>query len=359
MTVRVIHVLPHPGGGAETYIDMLERLPGFAHERFYLSAGRTPASALTSIPRRLPALAARLRGADLIHCHGDVASVIVLPLLRRRPSIVTCQGLHMVRRLEGARRTAMERALRAVAASARAVICSSRDEQDDLATIVSERDRPKLHVIANGIDAPPKLGGPERSALRDELGVAPSSVLGLFVGQLEVRKAPLFAARAAQRVHASGASFVLAVVGDGPEAPSVQALAGEAVRVLGHRSDVSRLLAAGDVFVQPSEREGMSFALLEAMSHGLAVVAADSSSNPEAVADAGLLFARGSEDALVHALLKLTKDAELRATLGARARARVREQFSPAAFLAASETVYRRALGQPTEPGQSSAAPSA
>jgi glycosyltransferase involved in cell wall biosynthesis len=342
--VRVLHVLPHRGGGAETYIDMLERMPGFSHARFYLSAGRTPASALTSLPLRWPRLAAGLGGADIIHCHGDMASVIALPLLRRRPSVMTCQGLHMVRRLQGARRAAMERALAAVSASAQAMICSSRDERDDLASMVRAPDLLKLHVIANGIDPPAQLDEQARTRLREELGVTPGTALGLFVGQLEARKAPVLAARAAQRVHDSGAPFVLAVAGDGPEAPRLRALAGEAVRILGHRSDVPRLLSAGDVFLQPSEREGMSFALLEAMSHGLAVVAADSSSNPEAVDDAGLLFAGGDEDALVQALLRLAGDPELRATLGARARDRARAHFSPAGFVSASEAIYRRAL---------------
>ena len=88
MPARVLHVLPHRGGGAESYIDMLERAPGFVHERFYLSSGRTPAEALASVPFRWPRLAARLRAVDLVHCHGDAASTISLPLLavRRRLS---------------------------------------------------------------------------------------------------------------------------------------------------------------------------------------------------------------------------------------------------------------------------------
>src|SRR5437588_1145526 len=101
--MRVLHVLPHQGGGAETYIDMLERLPDLEHRRFFLSSGRTPSSAVFSVPLRWPRLAGAARAADVIHCHGDVASVITLPILRMRPATITSQGLHLLRRVEGAR----------------------------------------------------------------------------------------------------------------------------------------------------------------------------------------------------------------------------------------------------------------
>jgi glycosyltransferase involved in cell wall biosynthesis len=88
----------------------------------------------------------------------------------------------------------------------------------------------------------------------------------------------------------------------------------------------------------------MSFALLEAMAQGLAIVAANGSSNPEALAGAGLLFEPGDETSLVEAIRQLSADEALRQSLGARAKARALEQFSPASFLDASREVYVRAL---------------
>ncbi|HTN23741.1 MAG TPA: hypothetical protein VL120_07110, partial [Solirubrobacteraceae bacterium] len=95
---RVLHILPHRGGGGETYIDLLEGMAGFEHERMPLSAGRTPASAAASIPLRWPRIAAAARRADLVHAHGDVAATLALPLLRAFPSVVTTHGLHFLRR---------------------------------------------------------------------------------------------------------------------------------------------------------------------------------------------------------------------------------------------------------------------
>jgi glycosyltransferase involved in cell wall biosynthesis len=342
--VRVLHVFPHAGGGAETYVDTLERLDGFVHQRVYLSSGRAPVDALASIPLTLPQLAARLRRADLIQTHGDVATVLASPLLRARPSVMTGQGLHMLRRLSGPRRTVFVRALRAAISGCRFVICSSTAERTDLERIARPADRSKLCVVDNGIDTPAPVGEAKRQALRDELGVPDDVVLGVFVGQLERRKAPILAASAAIRVRQAGIPFVLALAGDGPEAEALQALAGEAVRTLGYRADVPELLAAADLFVQTSEREGMSFALLEAMAHGLAIVASDGPGNPEAVDDAGLLFRAGDEGALVAALTKVCTDSSLRNALGANASSRASERFSVEQFLASVGQVYRRAL---------------
>jgi glycosyltransferase involved in cell wall biosynthesis len=340
MSVRILHVLPHRGGGAETYIDMLERLPGFEHERIYLSAGRTPASAVTSIPAGWPNLATSMRSADLLHTHGDVASAIALPRDHGTPAVMTTHGLHMLRRSRGLARALMHRATRQVARRARMVCCTSVSERDELATILAPPDRDKLRVIHNGIDVVPTVSGLERISLRNALGVEPGSVLALFVGQLEPRKAPLIAAHAARHARVAGAPVVLAVAGDGPQAPHVHALAGDSVKPLGYRSDLHRVFPAADIFVQPSEREGLSLALLEAMGHGLPVLAADGPGNSEAVGDAGVLFAPGDVIGLAGALARLSMDSGVREDLGSRARSRAVARFSASRFLADTEDMY-------------------
>jgi glycosyltransferase involved in cell wall biosynthesis len=91
----------------------------------------------------------------------------------------------------------------------------------------------------------------------------------------------------------------------------------------------------------------MSFALLEAMGYGLAILAADGPGNPEAVGDAGLLFATGDQAALIEAMTQLGSEPGLRASLGASASARMRDQFSPARFLDATKAVYLQSLKTP------------
>ena len=62
----VLHVLPHPGGGGEKYIDLLGPMQGYVAERTYLSASRTPLGAATSIPLRWSRLSRAAREHDRV-----------------------------------------------------------------------------------------------------------------------------------------------------------------------------------------------------------------------------------------------------------------------------------------------------
>jgi hypothetical protein len=87
------------------------------------------------------------------------------------------------------------------------------------------------------------------------------------------------------------------------------------------------VLAAGDVFVQPSRSEGLPLAVLEAMAHGLPVVASRVGGIPEAVAEGktGFLVPPGEPDALAKALARVLDADDRGAALGQRgARARGR-----------------------------------
>ncbi len=72
------------------------------------------------------------------------------------------------------------------------------------------------------------------------------------------------------------------------------------VSFLGWRNDVPELLAAADTFVMPSEREGWSLALLEAMVAGLTIVITDCAGRPDGFVDGlhGWVVASGDTAAL-------------------------------------------------------------
>ena len=95
------------------------------------------------------------------------------------------------------------------------------------------------------------------------------------------------------------------------------------------RSDVPSFLAAMDVCVCSSLSEGMSNAILEAMSAGKPVVATAVGGNPELVEDGttGYLVPPGDADAMADALGKLLADPEEARRMGACGRARVEREF--------------------------------
>ena len=332
--LRVLHLLPHRGGGAETYIDLLEAMPGVAHRRVALSASAGRADALRSLPGRVPSLIGEARAADLVHAHGDAAAMLGLPL---RPRVITTHGLHLVRRAPAVRPW-----LIASVAAAAVVLCTSEAERSELLGLLPARLHDRLVTVPNGIE-PVAPDPAARAAARAALGLVDGDVAGLYLGELSDRKDPLVAVRAAGE---AGPPFVLLVAGDGPLAPEVRAAEGRSVRALGFRDDPETLLAAADVFVLPSRREGLSFAVLEAMGHGLAMVVADGAGNPEAVGDAGLVLPAGDERAFAGAHARLAADPALRASLGAAAKARVEERFTAGALRAGVRTAYDRAAGR-------------
>lgn len=342
----VLHVLPHHGGGGEMYIDLLHGLEGFEHDRVALSGGRLPAAAATSIPLRWPRIARAARRADLVHAHGDVAAALALPLLRGRPSVVTTHGLHFLRRAEGARRAGAERAARLVARAAARIVCTSQTEHDELADLLGPGPARTLVTVRNGIDLPAPVAAGERAAIRAELGLTGADVAVLFVGELSARKGVLDAVAAAARAAEAGSPLVLLVAGDGPQAAELRAQASDVVRPLGFRDDAGRLLAASDVFVLPSSREGLSFAILEAMGHGLACVVADGPGNAEAVGAAGVVVPAGDPAALAGALATLAAGPAERARLGSAARDRVRTTFTRERMRAGVGAAYAAALGR-------------
>jgi glycosyltransferase involved in cell wall biosynthesis len=340
----VLHVLPHPGGGAETYIDLLEGLEGYRHQRFALSVTRSRRRGFASVLARRREARQLAAAADLVHLHGDMAAMLAAPLARQRPALITSHGLHRLRRSEGAAGWLVQRRLRTAVEAAARTICLTREERDDLAAVLPASLHPRLVVVANGVPLAAPADSERRDRVRSSLGLGEGEVAVLFAGQLEQRKDPLGAAAAAEAARAGGAPVVLLVAGDGPLAAELGARASAAVRPLGHRDDLEDLYAAADLFLLPSHREGMSLALLEAMAHGLAPLVADGAGNVETVGDAGAVFPAGDLAAMAERLAALAGDAGARERLGAAARERLGAELSVERFLAGTREQYEAAL---------------
>src|SRR5207247_113709 len=110
----VLHVLPHAGGGGDTYVDVLVDMPGYAFTRVYLATRRKTGITARGVAHVLQAV----RSHDLLHVHGEGAAALLLPLLAARRSVVTLHGLHLLRRVEGWQRQVAALSLRAVVRAA-------------------------------------------------------------------------------------------------------------------------------------------------------------------------------------------------------------------------------------------------
>jgi glycosyltransferase involved in cell wall biosynthesis len=325
----VLHVLPHAGGGGDTYVDMLEPMPGYRATRVHLAPARKPGPA--GVARGLLDLLRQLRGHDLLHVHGEGAAALLLPLLALHRSVVTLHGLHLLRRETGTRRAAAAVNLRAVLRAGDRTICVSTAEQTAVAAAAGDvLTQRKTVVVHNGARPADETTAEERAAVRAELGLTAAEQVAIWVGSLDERRDPAAVMRAAE-----AAGTTLLFVGQGKAPGSTRN-----ARLLGHRDDVPRLLGAADVFVLMSQREGFSFALLEAMAHGLPSIVADIPENVEAVGDSGIVVPYGDADAVANALRRLASEPSECARLGERARARVRHEFSAERMIEGTRAVY-------------------
>jgi glycosyltransferase involved in cell wall biosynthesis len=124
-----------------------------------------------------------------------------------------------------------------------------------------------------------------------------------------------------------------------------EAGAAEQAWLPGDRSDVAQLLPHFDIFALPSQAEGISNTLLEAMACGCAPVATDVGGNTELVEDGanGLLVPSQDSAALATALARLVQEPALRQGFATASLARARGQFSLDGMIAAYGALYASA----------------
>ncbi|MBM3810191.1 MAG: glycosyltransferase [Acidimicrobiia bacterium] len=142
----------------------------------------------------------------------------------------------------------------------------------------------KVHVVPNGIPFRPIATPAEISRTRRELNIAEDAFLISTASRLVAQKRVDRILRIASAVAPIVPQAVFLIAGDGAQRPALEALAaernlGERVRFLGELADVGPLLAASDVFLLCSEREGMSNSLLEAMQAGCVPLVTDAGDN--------------------------------------------------------------------------------
>jgi sugar transferase (PEP-CTERM/EpsH1 system associated) len=201
-----------------------------------------------------------------------------------------------------------------------------------------------IQVLYNGVDLQ-RFGSGNRQAVRQQLGFSDADLVIGSVGRMVKVKnyQLLLSAVAALR----RPDCVVMLVGEGPERSALETQAqalgiGQQVRFLGHRDDVTALLAAMDIFVLPSMNEGMSNTLLEAMASGVVSVASDVGGNPELVTDGqdGYIFPNEDLSALTGCLQRLCSDASLRRSLAEAGQARMQREFGIDAMIKRYEDLY-------------------
>ncbi len=230
--------------------------------------------------------------------------------------------------------------IRRTCQQADAFVAPSRQIQDELLKAGFARE--KIHYIPNGVSVGPVPTAEDRQQARAALSRAnpvltlpPAAPLVVFTGRLHPGKGLVRLIQAWPKVLEHHPAARLWLIGEGPQETELAALIealGLQGRVVmpGAFDTVEDVLAAANLFVLPSQYEGMSIALLEAMAAALPCVVSDIPGNriliePEVT---GLIFPLNDRRALAEAIVRVLKQGALAARLGEAAREVVIDHFS-------------------------------
>jgi len=258
----------------------------------------------------------------------------LLPYLRRHcPDVVVLDLLHAVEPhwLDGGYpRLSLQQ---------RAWIDLSITVSDDLRDWMIARDGDPERIVVSPAAIDVNVWNPahfDRATIRQALGIPLNLPLILFVGRLAPEKRPRLAVHVLRDVAQRGIPFSALLIGEGPERPVLERMLRDPVlrnvQLTGAfpPEQVREALAAADLLLLPSAREGIAIVLYEAMAMGVVPVAADVGGQRELVTpNCGILIPPLGDEATTYAaaIIGLLTDPVRRAAMGARARQRIVDHF--------------------------------
>jgi glycosyltransferase involved in cell wall biosynthesis len=186
----------------------------------------------------------------------------------------------------------------------------------------------KIKVIVHGVDTRGEFDPVRYAGKRDVRAAdARNDFVVSFCGRISEEKGPdLFLEIAQRLLDVPRIRFVM--TGNGPLMPKIAARAAELglsgkIRIAGFIEDIRACLIETDVVAIPSRIEGIPIILLEALSFGVPVVAADVGGIPSVITDGinGFVCAKEDVECFVEKIRLLRSDHRLRGSIARSSRA--------------------------------------
>lgn len=364
--VRVLHVLDSlaPGGLENGVVNIAQRLDGHGFEihaaclRFrgdfaermpnpdkVVVMGKTSGVSFKAVKRLRQLM--HETGADLLHSHnlGTLIYAILATLGGLTHPIV--HGEHgQVQKHDLTRKRLLQRKL--LLPLCRRVHVVSSSVRENLKELGLDKAG-AIQVTPNGVDSDRFSPPASAAAARVALGFAPEDQIVGIVGRLVALKRHQLLFDAFSQIAPAFPRLHLLVVGDGGaeresliETMKQHPLAAR-IRWAGHQNDLAPYYQAMDLLAAPSEIEGLSNAVLEAMACRVPVLAHAACGNAEVIDDgtSGYLSHLDTVADLAQALTTaLSQPAELQKR-GLAARQTVLERFSMDAMAECYRKLYR------------------
>jgi len=271
---------------------------------------------------------------DLIHAHMLKSASMVGYAGRDIPCVATAHNI--VKHLQPFRHC-------------QHVICVSDMVRDSLCHL--EYPAVKATVVHNAVDTRAFNIG-KRDEVRHRQGWQ-GQLIVLCVARLVPAKGQVYAIDALAQLLPQLPNIRLVLVGEGADREKLQQQAdkcgvSEHLSLMGSRGDVAELLAATDIYLQPSIKEGFCIAFLEAMATGLACIGTRTGAIPTMLESGvnGILIPPGESGAIVDAIMSMVTDTDRRACYAQAARITAQTQFSLEKQAQDTLKVYRHVLNR-------------
>jgi glycosyltransferase involved in cell wall biosynthesis len=190
-----------------------------------------------------------------------------------------------------------------------------------------------------------------RNLIRNQLNIKDDCVIFLFIGRVKKEKGISELVQAFKNVSEQHSDVALLIVGPDEEGLKNELISRletckEIVRFIDFTKMPERYMAASDIFVLPSYREGFGSVIIEAASSGLPSIGSNIYGLSDAIKDkqTGFLVPVRSSKLLEEAMLKLSKNDKLRNEMGSNARKRAIYLFSQENITLELLQLYKRLI---------------
>ncbi|WP_100629629.1 glycosyltransferase [Algoriphagus formosus] len=208
----------------------------------------------------------------------------------------------------------------------------------------------KIRVVLNGLSLSEKKEESELDQIQEYLALLKNELVIGFVGRLFDDHKRVSDLIKAVKLTKSDSLKVL-IIGDGPDKKSLMALVNQfglmdQVMFAGYQSHNQNFYSMMDVLVVPSSREGFGLVAVEAMLHGLPVIATKVGGLQDIVLDqeTGYLVPPLSPESLAEKIQILIEQPELRQEMGEKGKQRALEHFSAERYCREVENLYLELL---------------
>lgn len=297
------------------------------------------------IYRRLAEIAAEHR-IEIVHAHHQTGAYLADQLWRRKhiPYVVTVHGPWHSAPFKKANYKAFHRLIAVSDSLQRLLITRFRVPHD------------RIRTIRNGVDARrfEGISSNEAARFRSAFGVGADEIVLSMIGRIAKAKGH-FDLLNALKLLPPDLRYRCLIVGEGNERTRLERCAeslglSQKVTFCGYQSNIPVVLAATDIMLLPSHREGLPLSIVEAMLSKVPVIAASVGGVPEIITHGrdGLLFQAGDTATLAALIRQLVGDTSLRQQLAQAGRRTASKRFLAGTMIDETEAYYQDILEEST-----------